>query len=149
METAWNGVFNLITALLTSFSIEQTCVKKMGVRLKKPWLALAPELVASLPGQLGVFQLANENHEVVYIGFAGGRSLFGLKGELANWLGRWPFFRVEVNMAYRTRCRELLMVHFSDHGSYPTENTAQETAGLGRLSITAVTKMPINTKEGS
>ncbi|MCS5585365.1 MAG: hypothetical protein VCA12_04855 [Pseudomonadales bacterium] len=121
----------------------------MGVRLEKPWLTLDPELVASLPGQLGVFQLANENHEVVYIGFAGGRSLFGLKGELANWLGRWPFFRVEVNMAYRTRCRELLMVHFSDHGSYPTENTAQETAGLGRLSITAVTKMPIKTKEGS
>jgi hypothetical protein len=121
----------------------------MAVRLEKPWLALEPELVASLPGQLGVYQLANEKHEVVYIGFAGGRSLFGLKGELANCLGRWPFFRLEVNMAYRTRCRELLMAHFSDHGSYPTENTAQETAGLGRLSLTAVTKTPIKTKEGS
>ena len=121
----------------------------MGVRLEKPWLKLDPELVARLPGQLGVFQLANENHEVVYIGFAGGRSLYGLKGELANWLGKWPFFRVEVNMAYRTRCRELLMVYFSDHGSYPTENTAQETAGLGRLSVTAVPKIPIKTKEGS
>ena len=122
---------------------------KMGVRLEKPWLALDPELVASLPGQLGVFQLANEHHEVVYIGFAGGLSLFGLKGELANWLGRWPFFRVEVNTAYRTRCRELLMVHFSDHGSYPTENTAQETSGLGRLSITAAPNMPVKTKQGS
>ena len=121
---------------------------KMGVRLAKPWLTLDPELVAKLPGQLGVFQLANENREVVYIGFAGGQSLFGLKGELGNWLGRWPFFRVEVNMAYRTRCRELLMVHFSDHGAYPTENTAKETAGLGRLSVTAVPTIPIKTKEG-
>jgi hypothetical protein len=149
VETAWNGVFNLITALLTSFSIEQTCVKKMGVRLKKPWLALAPELVASLPGQLGVFQLANEHREVVYIGFAGARSLFGLKGELGHRLGKWPFFRVEVNMAYRTRYRELLMAHFSDHGCYPTENTAEETAGLGRLSLTALTKIAVKTKVGS
>lgn len=122
---------------------------KMGVRLAKPWLTLDPELVAKLPGQLGVFQLANENHEVVYIGFAGGRSLYGLKGELDKWLGRWPFFRVEVNMAYRTRCRELLMVHFSEHGAYPTENTAKETTGLGRLSITGVPRIPIEIKEGN
>ena len=120
----------------------------MGVRLEKPWLTLDPELVARLPGQLGVFQLANENREVVYIGFAGGQSLFGLKGELGNWLGRWPLFRVEVNMAYRTRCRELLMVHFSDHGAYPTENTAKETAGLGRLSLTAESTIPIKTRAG-
>jgi hypothetical protein len=120
----------------------------MGVRLEKPWMTLEPELVASLSGQLGVFQLGNEIHEVVYIGFAGGKSQFGLRGELASCLGRWPFFRFEINMAYRTRCRELLMVHFSDHGSYPTENTAQETAGLGRLSIPAASKTVIQTKEG-
>ncbi|MGV0035947.1 MAG: hypothetical protein ACNYPE_13655 [Candidatus Azotimanducaceae bacterium WSBS_2022_MAG_OTU7] len=123
----------------------------MGIRLEKPWLKLEPESIAGLPGQLGVFQIANKNHEIVYIGFAGGRSQFGLQGALANYLGRWPFFRVEVNMAYRTRSRELLMVHFSDHGAYPTANTAQETEGLGRLSIAAAPSAgttTIETKKG-
>ncbi len=107
----------------------------MGVRLDKPWIALDAEGVARLPGQLGVFQLASSERDVVYIGFAGGRSQFGLRGELGRYQGVWPFFRVEVTMAYRTRHRELLMVHYSDHGVYPAENTLQETSGLGRLSV--------------
>ena len=121
----------------------------MGVRLEKPWMRLDAEVVERLPGQLGVFQLANNEHKVIYIGFAGGRSLFGLKGELTGYLGQWPFFRVEVTMAYRTRCRELLMAHFSDHGKYPSENTEAETSGLGRLSLAAPATTPLTTKKRS
>ena len=54
----------------------------MAIRLEKPWIALTPEAVKALPGQLGVYQLADAEGRVVYIGFAGGRSLFGLRSEL-------------------------------------------------------------------
>ena len=42
-------------------------------------------------------------------------------------------FRIEVNMQYRTRWFELLMVHQADHGSLPVDN-AKNPPPLGRLS---------------
>ena len=54
----------------------------MAIRMEKPWIALNPESVRALPGQLGVFELADRQGHVVSIGFAGGRSLFGLRSEL-------------------------------------------------------------------
>ena len=67
-------------------------------------------------------------------GVAGGRSRFGLRGELeAELARRGPGFRfrVEVNTQYHTRFRELLMLHRADHGTLPPENEAPP--GLGRL----------------
>ncbi len=59
----------------------------MAVRLDKPWGTFTEQEVARVGGQLGVFELADEQGNVVYIGGAGGRSLFGLRGELQPWLG--------------------------------------------------------------
>ena len=106
----------------------------MAVRLEKPWRKLVQEELGSVHGQMGVFQLANADHEIIFIGFAGGRSLFGLKGELQEHLGSADSFRLEITTAYKTRHQELLMVHFADLGHYPVLNTAEETRGLGRLS---------------
>ena len=57
---------------------------------------------------------------VVYIGFAGGRSLFGLRSELERALQERPAgaarFRTEVNQQYTSRYQELLMLHVADHG---------------------------------
>ena len=106
----------------------------MAVRLEKPWRKLVQEELGSVHGQMGVFQLANADHEIIFIGFAGGRSLFGLKGELQEHLGSADSFRLEITTAYKTRHQELLMVHFADHGHYPVLNTAEETRGRGRLS---------------
>ena len=58
------------------------CVVSMAIRLNKPWRALGNAEVASLPGQLGVYEIADGNGGVRFIGMAGGRSLFGLRGEL-------------------------------------------------------------------
>ena len=58
----------------------------MGIRLDKPWTALTAASVKALPGQLGVYQLADPEGEIFYIGYAGGRSLFGLRSELQRWL---------------------------------------------------------------
>jgi len=106
------------------------------LRLDKPWQPLEPEAVRRLPGQLGVYQVADSAGTVVYIGQAGGRSPFGLRSELereAAERGPGHQFRIEVNMQYRTRWFELLMVHQADHGSLPVDN-AKNPPPLGRLS---------------
>ena len=110
----------------------------MAIRMDKPWIELTPETVRVLPGQLGVFELADPQGHVVAIGFAGGRSLFGLRSELERALRERPggaaHFRYEVNQQYTSRHRELLMLHVADHGSLPLANRADPPIGLGRLS---------------
>ena len=110
----------------------------MAIRMEKPWLPLDQANVAPLPGQLGVFQLADAASNVVAIGYAGGRSLFGLRGVLQDHLGAPPAgavqFRYEINMQYLTRYRELLMLHVADHGELPLVNREDPPANLGRLS---------------
>lgn len=106
----------------------------MAVRLDKPWQALNEATLKRIGAQLGVFELADRDGEITYIGVADARSLFGLRGELAARVGTAPLYRVEVNTAYRTRHRELLMSYYADHDRYPLENTDAETRDLGRLS---------------
>jgi hypothetical protein len=110
----------------------------MAIRMTKPWLDLTPENVKRLTGQLGVYQLADEAGTVVAIGFAGGRSLFGLRGEVERALRERPAgatkFRVEVNQQYTTRYQELLMVHVADHGALPAINQQNPPPRLGRMS---------------
>lgn len=108
----------------------------MSIRMSKAWQPFDAEHVARLPGQLGVYELADSSGETVRIGFAGGRAAFGLRSELEHQMASHPAgfrFRVEVNMQYTTRHRELLMAYHADHGKLPREN-AGEHVPLGRLS---------------
>ena len=110
----------------------------MAIRMTKPWQP-ATSALDHLRGNLGVFQLANAEQEVVYIGFAGARSTFGLRGEVAAAIeqmdttqhGAIDFVRWEVTTAYRTRHRELLMVHIADYHGLPVGNSP---IPLGKLS---------------
>jgi hypothetical protein len=109
----------------------------LRLRLDKPWRPLTAEAATRLPGQLGVYQVADAQGTIVFIGHAGGRSPFGLRSELlreANAREPGHQFRVEVNQQYRTRWLELLMVHKADHGSLPADNAKSPPPGLGRLS---------------
>lgn len=108
----------------------------MAIRLDKPWLSYTEQEVAGVPGHMGVYELGNAAGDVILIGVAGGRSLFGLRGELAGRLEDTDAvsFRYEVNAAYLTRYRELLMVHMADHGGLPVENVDKDARGLGRMS---------------
>jgi hypothetical protein len=114
-------------------------VDVMAVRLNKPWIPLTEENVVKLTGHLGVYQLADDMGEIVYIGVAGGRSLFGLKGALTAALQSPPAgatqFRCEVNMAYHTRYLELLQAYCYDHGRLPAGNTDIDAKNLGRLRL--------------
>jgi hypothetical protein len=107
----------------------------MGVRLEKPWKDLTAENVAKLAGELGVYQLADAEGRVLKIGYAGGRTLFGLRSELEAALraGAAAKFRTEVTSQYMSRYDELLMVHKADHGALPADNTAPSDQRLGRL----------------
>jgi len=110
----------------------------MAIRMIKPWVPLTAENVKKLSGQLGVFQLANAKGDVVFIGFAGGRSLFGVRSEVEKAMADPSLsatqFRVEINQQYTTRYQELLMLHVHDHGSVPTGNVGKPLPTLGRLS---------------
>ncbi|MBN9535918.1 MAG: hypothetical protein BGN99_04930 [Alphaproteobacteria bacterium 65-37] len=107
------------------------------LRLDKPWRPLAAPEIARLPGQLGVYQIADATGTILFIGQAGARSTFGLRSELQRELaerGAGCQFRVEVNMQYRSRWFELLMVHKADHGALPPDNARNPPPNLGRLS---------------
>lgn len=109
----------------------------MAVRLDKPWQKLSAENIALIAGHLGVYQLGNDAGDILYIGVAEARTLFGLKGELQKAMADPPAgatqFRVEVNMAYRTRHSELLQAYRHDHGRLPEANTDIDERMLGRL----------------
>ncbi len=94
----------------------------------------ASEALQRLKGNMGVFQLADSSREIIYIGFAGAKSNFGLKGEISESLDRLDgaeFVRWEVTTGYWSRYKELMMIHQFDHGDCPKEN---EKINLGRLS---------------
>jgi CTP:molybdopterin cytidylyltransferase MocA len=110
----------------------------MSIRLDKPWRSL-DEAFAKLRGNMGVFQLADEAGEVIYIGFAGGRSRYGLGGQVRELTAQIPQatqVRWEVTTAYQSRFRELLAVHQADHGTLPKYNTElnHRPVRLSRLS---------------
>lgn len=108
----------------------------MQLHLDKPWIPVTPEALAKLPGQLGVYQLADASGVILKMGFAGGKSLFGLRSAIkneANLVGsRAASFRYEVNMQYTTRYKELLMLHEAEHGDIPELNRDHRPR-LGRL----------------
>jgi len=108
----------------------------MGIRLSKPFIALEQASISEVTASLGVFELADEHGVVIFIGYAGGRSLFGLRGMLTEYAATSAAsqFRYEVNSAYLTRYQELLMAHIADHGRLPLENTEADGVSLGRLS---------------
>ena len=110
----------------------------MAIRMTKPWAALTAANIKKLPGQLGVYELADDKGDIVFIGFAGGRSLFGVRSEVERAMTEKTAgatqFRVEINQQYTTRYQELLMVHVADHGEVPSGNKGGPLPKLGRLS---------------
>ena len=107
----------------------------MSIRCKKPWIPIDAAALAALPGQLGVFEFANRQGQVIFIGRADARTLFVLRSEIAQRTKSIPAadsFRFEVTTAYHTRHLELLMIHQADFGALPMYNEIMPS--LGRLS---------------
>lgn len=106
------------------------------VRLTKPWQELGEAAIAALPGQLGVFEIADAENATLELGFAGGRSRFGLRSAIAEAAAkheRAARFRYEVTMQYWSRFEELLAVHLADRGELPPGNADRGDRRVGRL----------------
>ena len=96
----------------------------MASRLTKPWIPIA-EADSKLKGHMGVFQLADAQGELIYMGFAGGKSIYGLRGEVAAASAQFDeaaSYRIEITTSYMTRFRELMMVYIADNGHPPRLN---------------------------
>lgn len=110
----------------------------MQLKLEKPWTELTEAELARAPGHMGVYQLADASGNVVYIGYAGGRALFGLRSELQRHLRDGTpgaeQYRYEVNTQYLSRWRELVMLHRRDTGNVPPLNEQEGSIPPGRLS---------------
>jgi len=110
----------------------------MSIRLEKPWRELNDAEITRLGAELGVYQIGDSEGRVIRIGYAGGRSLFGLRGELKGALTRRPAgeklsFRIEITSQYMSRYEELLMIHQAEHGQLPRENTDGRARRVGRI----------------
>ncbi len=114
--------------------------------LQKPWRRWEQgrTFAREIPNSLGVYEIADEHGETVYIGMAGGKSLFGLRGELTRQFAgqgnavaaaRGRQFRYEENMQYMTRFRDLLQRFNEDHGHLPpgNEQPGEFVPTLGRF----------------
>ena len=103
-----------------------------SLRLEKPWLPSVLAL-AQVRGQMGVYQLANDAGALIYMSYAGGRSLGGLRGEITRCLAEQPAatqVRYEITTSYLSRYKELLMLYQAEHGDLPAHNPRVR---LGRL----------------
>ncbi|HXH21010.1 MAG TPA: hypothetical protein VNN10_03195 [Dehalococcoidia bacterium] len=86
---------------------------------------------AKLSGSNGIYELADERQRVLYVGFAGSRARFGLRGKLIDHFserepnpeirGRARFFRYEVTSAYLSRWVEVVARH-NQSGAIPPGN---------------------------
>ncbi len=107
-----------------------------GVRLTKPWSDLDDAALAALPGQLGVFEIGDDEGATLELGFAGGNSRFGLRSVIAETAAkheRAARFRYEVTMQYWSRFEELLAVYVADHGELPVGNADRGDRRIGRI----------------
>jgi len=127
--------------------------------IRKPWSAWDDAVSSrTIPGAMGVYELADEDQNLLYIGKAGGRSPFGIRGELfrhfstpdrlaqENWVhpnmgqnlpslaGKARYFRYEVNHQYYSRWIELLTRFKEDYETLPQANLEdpEQPPRLGR-----------------
>jgi hypothetical protein len=104
--------------------------------LRKPWETFDPSRLKELSGSYGVYELGDEAGEVIYIGYAGGKSLFGLRGKIADHFSerepnpiirdRVKRFRYEVNSMYYSRWVDLLARYREDYDKLPPGNEASD-----------------------
>jgi hypothetical protein len=113
--------------------------------LKKPWETFDPAAAREIPPVTGVYELGDEEGNVLYIGYAGGREPFGIRGRIERHFSREEGnavvgerarrYRYEVNAQYLTRHIELLTRHRDEHGRLPEGNEApgEVVPRLGRF----------------
>jgi len=113
--------------------------------LAKPWQDFDPERAYEISPVTGVYELGDAAGETVYIGVAGAREAFGIRGRIERHFSpaepnavvraRAQRYRYEVNMQYLTRYVELLTRYRDAHGRLPAgnEQPGERLPRLGRF----------------
>jgi hypothetical protein len=104
--------------------------------LRKPWETYDPAAWKELAGSYGVYELADAEESVIYIGYAGPRARFGLRGKIMDHFSdsepnpvireRAAKFRYEVNSMYYSRWVDLLGRFREDYEQIPDGNAASD-----------------------
>ena len=102
--------------------------------IDKPWLPRERFAPKALPGTVGVYELGDAGGDVIFVGFAGGRTAFGLRGVIGDHFSdnepntviraRAERYRYEVTTNYLIRRLELLSRFHEDNGRLPPGNEA-------------------------
>jgi hypothetical protein len=84
-----------------------------------------------LSGSNGIYEIADASMKVIYVGYAGSRARFGLRGKLIDHFserelnpevrGKARYFRYEITSSYLSRWVEVIGRH-SQHGVIPAGN---------------------------
>ncbi len=115
--------------------------------IRKAWTKPSAESIRAIPAVVGVYEIADAEGKLLYIGQAGGREPFGLRTRMALHFGggdpnpvlreRAAQFRWEANQQYTTKRLEMLMQYQRDEGlEWPPAHPAgdwRDTPQLGRL----------------
>ena len=115
--------------------------------IRKPWIEPSAESIRAIPAVVGVYEIADAEGHLLYIGQAGGREPFGLRTRIAlHFSGDNPnsvlraraaLFRWEANQQYTTKRLEMLMQFQRDERvEWPPAHPAgdwRDTPQLGRL----------------
>ncbi len=104
--------------------------------INKPWETYDPAKYRDYSGSYGIYELADENHEIIYVGMAGGQSIYGLRGKIAGHFSpnesnpvireRARYFRYEITNMYLSRLVEVLGRYREEHGQLPDANEASD-----------------------
>jgi len=86
---------------------------------------------ARLSGSNGIYELADESMHVLYVGYAGSRARYGLRGKLMDHFsdrepnleiaGKARYFRYEVTSSYLSRWTEVIG-RYNQLGALPPAN---------------------------
>jgi hypothetical protein len=117
--------------------------------LAKPWQTFDPASSHDISPVVGVYELADDAGETIYIGVAGGREPFGVRGRIERHFSpdepnavireRARRYRFEINLQYLTRYVELLTRYRDANGRLPTgnEQPGERLPRLGRFVTTS------------
>ncbi|GEM_PF-263874 len=94
--------------------------------IRMPWSTFDPSTTKTISGSNGVYELADEQGVTLYLGYAGGHALFGLRGKIADHFsdaepnaaiaGAVRTYRYEVTSMWLSRWVELLGRYREEHG---------------------------------
>lgn len=104
--------------------------------IRHAWETYNPEKYREYSGSYGIYELADENQDVIYVGMAGGQAIYGLRGKIAGHFSpqetnpvireQARFFRYEINNMYLSRLIEVLGRYREVTGALPAGNLASD-----------------------